>query len=63
MNHSTEEKGFERSAHSFKEDPQAGAIDNYAGSSTTEKHSVEVDIDDCPDGGLRAWLVVLGVSA
>ncbi len=23
----------------------------------------EVDSDDCPDGGLRAWLVVLGVRS
>jgi hypothetical protein len=59
MDNSTEK----HAAQPFKEDSQDGAIDDYARSATTEKHSVEADIGDCPDGGLRAWLVVLGVSA
>ena len=28
---------------------------------TDSEHVENVTLDDCPDGGLRAWLVVLGV--
>jgi hypothetical protein len=59
---STKETDLERSAQSTKEDSQDSAAENYGRSVATGQHS-EVEASDCPDGGLRAWLVVLGVSA
>ncbi|RDX51685.1 MFS general substrate transporter [Lentinus brumalis] len=42
----------------------AGSMKSPVGDAETGAAGANVaDVDDCPDGGLRAWLVVLGVSS
>lgn len=43
-------------------DPKSPVLDDPSLKKPQETIVIEeVDTEDCPDGGLRAWLVVLGV--